>query len=38
MKPKVLTGEHFINGDVACAEGAIAAGCMFFGAYPITPA
>jgi len=38
MKPKVLTGEHFINGDLACAEGAIAAGCTFFGAYPITPA
>jgi 2-oxoglutarate ferredoxin oxidoreductase subunit alpha len=38
MEPKVLTGEHFINGDIACAEGAIAAGCMFFGAYPITPA
>ena len=34
----VLTGEHFINGDVACAEGAIAAGCRFFGGYPITPA
>lgn len=38
MKPVVLTGEHFINGDVACAEGAIAAGCTFFGGYPITPA
>ncbi len=38
MEPKVLTGEHFINGDIACAEGAIAAGCTFFGAYPITPA
>ncbi|GBC60247.1 2-oxoglutarate ferredoxin oxidoreductase subunit alpha [Desulfonema ishimotonii] len=38
MKPRVLTGEHFMNGDVACAEGAIAAGCKFFGGYPITPA
>ncbi len=38
MEPKVLTGKHFINGDVACAEGAIAAGCTFFGGYPITPA
>ncbi len=38
MKPAVLTGEHYITGDVACAEGAIAAGCRFFGAYPITPA
>ncbi|MBI3949693.1 MAG: 2-oxoacid:acceptor oxidoreductase subunit alpha [Acidobacteria bacterium] len=34
----VLTGEHFINGDVACAEGALAAGCRFFAGYPITPA
>ena len=38
MKPALLTGEHFINGDDACAEGAIAAGCTFFGGYPITPA
>ena len=38
MEPAVLTGEHFINGDVACAEGALAAGCRFFGGYPITPA
>jgi 2-oxoglutarate ferredoxin oxidoreductase subunit alpha len=38
MKPAVLTGEHFITGDVACAEGALAAGCLFFGGYPITPA
>jgi 2-oxoglutarate/2-oxoacid ferredoxin oxidoreductase subunit alpha len=38
MKPAVLTGEHFIVGDVACAEGALAAGCRFFGGYPITPA
>jgi len=34
----VLTGEHFINGDEACAEGALAAGCRFFAGYPITPA
>ena len=34
----ILTGEHFINGDEACAEGAIAAGCRFFAGYPITPA
>ena len=33
----VLTGEHFWNGDVAAAEGAIAAGCKFFAGYPITP-
>jgi len=35
---RVLTGEHFINGDEACTEGALAAGCNFFAGYPITPA
>ena len=34
----LLTGTHFINGDDACAEGGIAAGCTFFAGYPITPA
>ena len=34
----VLTGTHFINGDQACCEGALAAGCRFFAGYPITPA
>ena len=34
----VLTGMHFMNGDEACAEGALAAGCRFFAGYPITPA
>ena len=33
-----LVGEFFTNGDIACAEGAIAAGCRFFAGYPITPA
>jgi 2-oxoglutarate ferredoxin oxidoreductase subunit alpha len=33
----VLTGQHFMNGDLACAEGALAAGCTFFAGYPITP-
>src|SRR3989337_3181399 len=33
----VLTGTHFVLGDNAVAEGAIAAGCRFFGGYPITP-
>lgn len=27
-----------MTGDEACAEGALAAGCLFFGGYPITPA
>jgi len=35
---RVLTGLHFMQGDVACAEGAIVAGCRFFAGYPITPA
>jgi 2-oxoglutarate ferredoxin oxidoreductase subunit alpha len=26
-----------MNGDTACAEGALAAGCLYFGGYPITP-
>jgi len=34
---KVLTGQHFMHGDHACAEGALAAGCRFFAGYPITP-
>ncbi|MCE5333017.1 MAG: 2-oxoacid:acceptor oxidoreductase subunit alpha [Desulfobacteraceae bacterium] len=38
MERAVLTGEHFITGDIACAEGALAAGCRFFAGYPITPA
>ena len=29
---------EFIQGNIACAEGAIAAGCKFFAGYPITPA
>jgi len=34
----VLTGTYFMNGDEACAEGALAVGCRFFAGYPITPA
>ena len=33
----VATGSHYIDGDHACAEGAIAAGCRFLAGYPITP-
>jgi len=29
---------HFLQGNEACAEGAVAAGCRFYAAYPITPA
>lgn len=27
-----------MSGDIACAEGALSAGCRFFAGYPITPA
>jgi len=37
LEPRVLTGSHFMSGDDACAEGALAAGCDFFAGYPITP-
>jgi len=38
-KPKVVrSGRRFMSGDIACAEGALAAGCRFFAGYPITPA
>jgi 2-oxoglutarate/2-oxoacid ferredoxin oxidoreductase subunit alpha len=33
----VLTGYHFLDGDHACSEGALAAGCRFVAGYPITP-
>ena len=33
----VLTGSHYLDGDYALAEGALAAGCRFFAGYPITP-
>ncbi len=33
----VLAGAHYIDGNYAIAEGALAAGCRFFGGYPITP-
>jgi 2-oxoglutarate ferredoxin oxidoreductase subunit alpha len=29
---------EFLQGNIACAEGAIIAGCKFFAGYPITPA
>lgn len=33
----VLTGAHFMDGDHAACEGALAAGCRFVAGYPITP-
>ena len=38
MSDAVKTGTHFMQGNMACAEGALAAGCRFFAGYPITPA
>ncbi|MBN2561910.1 MAG: 2-oxoacid:acceptor oxidoreductase subunit alpha [Phycisphaerae bacterium] len=32
-----LTGAFYLDGDQACAEGAISAGCDFVAGYPITP-
>lgn len=34
---RVRTGTYFVQGNEACAEGAIAAGCTFYAGYPITP-
>lgn len=33
----VLAGVHYLDGDFACGEGAMAAGCRFVAGYPITP-
>ena len=33
MKP----GDYYLSGNEAAAEGALAAGCDFYGGYPITP-
>ena len=38
MNRQILSGAHLFQGDEACAEGAIAAGCNLFAGYPITPA
>ncbi len=32
-----MTEARLIQGNQACAEGALAAGCRFFAGYPITP-
>jgi 2-oxoglutarate ferredoxin oxidoreductase subunit alpha len=38
IKSTLDPGWYFMQGDEACAEGAIAAGCRFYAGYPITPA
>jgi 2-oxoglutarate ferredoxin oxidoreductase subunit alpha len=37
MPKKTEPGIRLVQGNEACAEGAIAAGCRFFAGYPITP-
>jgi len=37
-KPSSSSTTHFWQGNQACAEAAITAGCRFFAGYPITPA
>jgi len=37
-RERVLTGTHFMLGNYAVVEGALAAGCDFYAGYPITPA
>jgi 2-oxoglutarate ferredoxin oxidoreductase subunit alpha len=38
IKSALEPGRYFLQGDEACAEGAIAAGCDYYAGYPITPA
>jgi 2-oxoglutarate ferredoxin oxidoreductase subunit alpha len=37
-KSSLSPGSHFLSGTEAVVEGAITAGCRYFGGYPITPA
>ncbi|MEM4057661.1 MAG: 2-oxoacid:acceptor oxidoreductase subunit alpha, partial [Thermoplasmata archaeon] len=34
----ITHGKYFLQGNVAAAEAAMLAGCVFYGGYPITPA
>jgi 2-oxoglutarate ferredoxin oxidoreductase subunit alpha len=38
VRGRILAGKHFMLGNYAVVEGALAAGCDFFAGYPITPA
>lgn len=33
----MLNEAKLVQGNEACAKGAVAAGCRFYGGYPITP-
>lgn len=35
--PSLPEGAYYFSGNEAAAEGALAAGCRFYGGYPITP-
>jgi 2-oxoglutarate/2-oxoacid ferredoxin oxidoreductase subunit alpha len=37
IKASLRKGVHYLSGNEASAEGAIAAGCRFYAGYPITP-
>lgn len=37
VKNSFPEGVHYLSGNEASAEGAIAAGCLFFAGYPISP-
>jgi 2-oxoglutarate ferredoxin oxidoreductase subunit alpha len=37
LKPRVLPGQYFINGNEAIVLGALAAGVQFYSAYPMSP-
>lgn len=38
IEDRYMSGRHFMLGNYAVVEGALAAGCDFFAGYPITPA
>lgn len=38
IEERYMSGRHFMLGNYAVVEGALAAGCDFFAGYPITPA
>ena len=37
VKSPFPKGVHYLSGNDAAAEGALAAGCRFYAGYPITP-
>lgn len=37
VKNLLAPKKYFMQGNIACAEGALAAGCRYYAGYPITP-